>query len=100
MTASTRDRANAPQRRDVTINLRAPVQLRELIDRAAAAVGKTRSEFMLDSARNRAEDVLLDRRLFLLDEAQYEAFVRTLDAPPRPGRELRALLSRRAPWDK
>ena len=54
--------------RSVNINLRAPVKVKELIDRAADIVGKTRTEFMLDSARRYAEDVLLDQSLFQLDE--------------------------------
>ena len=88
------------QRHDVTINLRAPQKLRALIDRAAVATGKTRSEFMLDSARSRAEAVLLDQTLFVLDSSRYAAFLRQLDAPPKPSKALRALLAHKAPWEK
>lgn len=88
------------QRRGVTINLRASAHLRDLIDRAAALLGQNRSEFMLDSARLRAEDVLLDQKLFSLDEKQYEDFLNLLDEPPKPTEELRRLLSARAPWEK
>ena len=88
------------QRRDVTINLRAPAPVKELIDRAARLLGKSRSEFMLESARRYAEDVLLDQRLFLLDEERYAALLDTLGKPPRPTPELRKLLAARAPWEK
>ena len=88
------------QRRGVTINLRASAHLRDLIDRAAALLGQNRSEFMLDSARLRAEDVLLDQRLFSLDENQYQDFLNLLDEPPKPTEELRKLLSAKAPWEK
>jgi uncharacterized protein (DUF1778 family) len=84
----------------VTINLRASAQIRDLIDRAAALLGQNRTEFMLDSARLRAEDVLLDQRLFFLDENQYRDFLNLLDEPPKPTEELRKLLTAKAPWEK
>jgi uncharacterized protein (DUF1778 family) len=95
MTSAARDQAKSP-----TLSLRVPVQRRELIDRAARATGKTRTEFILDSATRAAEEALLDRRVFHLDAAQYQAFEQALDAPPQPSAELRALLARRAPWER
>ena len=65
-----------------SINLRIEAQTRQLIDDAATALGKTRTEFMVESARASAIDVLLDRRLFVLGDADYDAFVDALgDAP-------------------
>ncbi|HUZ33722.1 MAG TPA: DUF1778 domain-containing protein [Xanthobacteraceae bacterium] len=92
-------KSSARLRRAATINLRAPAPVKALIDRAAHIVGKTRSEFMLDSARRSAEDVLLDRRLFTLDAKRYAAFAKLLDHPPKPSAELRKLLSTKAPWE-
>uniref|UniRef100_UPI0038F68180 type II toxin-antitoxin system TacA family antitoxin n=1 Tax=Streptomyces turgidiscabies TaxID=85558 RepID=UPI0038F68180 len=46
-----------------SINLRIEAHTRQLIDDAAAILGKTRTEFMIDSARSLAIDVLLDQRL-------------------------------------
>ena len=83
-----------------TISLRVSTQRRELIDRAAKATGKTRTEFILESATRAAEETLLDRRVFHLDAAQYEAFELALDAPPRPTAELRALLAKQPPWER
>ena len=54
--------------RGVTINLRADQAKRALIDRAAEKVGKNRSEFMLEAACRQATEVLLDQRLFVVDE--------------------------------
>ncbi len=82
-----------------SINLRIEGQTRRLIDEAAAALGKTRTEFMVESARAQAIDVLLDRRLFALDPEHFDAFVTALDQPPPPGPKLKALLRRRPPWD-
>lgn len=100
MAAATPARRSDERRRGVTINLRASHRVRELIDRAAALLGKSRSEFMLDSARRYAEDVLLDQTLFLLSEEKFEEFRNILDEPPKPRGELRKLLATKAPWEK
>lgn len=87
-------------RHDTTINLRVPTQLRELIDAAASAIGKTRTEFVIESARRHAIDVLLDQRFFVLDEEQHEAFLRVLDNPPPPNEKLKQLMAGKAPWER
>lgn len=87
-------------RRDTTMNVRLPTKLRDLIDSAANLIGKTRTEFVLESARQNAIDVLLDQRLFSLGEKEYEAFINALDNPPEPPERLRALLREKAPWEQ
>jgi uncharacterized protein (DUF1778 family) len=84
----------------VTINLRADRRRRAFIDRAAAAVGKNRTEFMLEVACREATTVLLDQRLFMLDEGAFARFTAALDRPPADNPRLRRLLSRKAPWDR
>ena len=86
--------------RDVTINLRANQRQRALIDRAAETLGKNRSDFMLEAACRAADSVLLDRRLFLLDEKAYKRFTAALDKPPAENPKLRRLLAARAPWER
>jgi uncharacterized protein (DUF1778 family) len=93
-------RRDKSQRRDVTINVRTSSYVRNLIDRAATLIGQNRSEFILDSARRRAADVLLDQKLFVLDAAQYDKFLRLLDEPPKPSNELKKLLAAKAPWER
>lgn len=83
-----------------SINLRIESGTRQLIDDAAAILGKTRTEFMIESARREAIDVLLDQRLFELSPERYEAFLQALDNPPAPGPKLRALLRRVPAWQK
>lgn len=83
-----------------SINLRIETGTRQLIDDAAAVLGKTRTEFMIESARRQAVDVLLDQRLFMLDGDRYDAFMRALDNPRAPGPKLRALLRRVPAWQK
>lgn len=82
-----------------SINLRIETHTRQLIDNAAAVLGKTRTEFMVESARKVAIDVLLDQRLFVLDPERYDAFMRALDTPPAPGPRLRSLLHRVPAWE-
>jgi uncharacterized protein (DUF1778 family) len=83
-----------------SINLRIETRTRRLIDDAAAVLGKTRTEFMIESARRQAIDVLLDQRLFVLDADRYDDFMHALDNPPAPGPKLRSLLRRVPAWQK
>jgi uncharacterized protein (DUF1778 family) len=85
--------------RGETINLRASQRQKLLIDRAADALGRTRSDFMLDTACREAESVLLDRRYFSLPEDDFKKFVAMLDRPPKDNPRLRRLLQSKAPWD-
>jgi len=103
MSALAKSRAHSvtqrTTRKDAIINVRVPVKTRDLIDTAAAAVGKTRTEFVLDSAKQHAIDVLLDQRLFSLGEENYEAFLAVLDNAPMPNEQLIALFREKAPWE-
>jgi len=92
MRAATRARA------DTSITMRIPAQTRDLIDSAAASIGKSRTEFMLDSARQHAMDVLLDRRVFNLDADASEALAAALASPVDPNAALRALMKTDSPW--
>lgn len=83
-----------------SINLRIEAATRRLIDDAAALLGKTRTEFMIESARRQAIDVLLDQRLFSLDAGRFDEFLHALDNPPAPGPKLRSLLRRVPAWQK
>lgn len=93
-------RTKERQPRDVTINLRANQRQRALIDQAAETLGKNRSDFMLEAACREADTVLLDRRLFRLDEKAYRRFTAALDKPPADNPRLRRLLVSKAPWER
>ena len=86
--------------RGETINLRASSKQKALIDRAAEAVGRSRSDFMLEAACRKAESVLLDRRYFTLSEEAFKRFTSILDGPPKDNPRLRRLLQAKAPWDR
>ena len=59
-----------------TLNIRIQPKIRGLIDRAAAMVGKNRTDFVLDAARQAAEDALLDRTVFGVGPKAYAEFLR------------------------
>jgi len=82
------------------INLRATRNQKALIDRAASALGRNRSDFMLEVACQEAESVLLDRRFFVLSEGEFKRFQAMLDKPPAPNPRLERLLRTKAPWDR
>ncbi len=88
-------RKNPPR----NINLRVKPQTRSLIDRACAITDKRITDFVLDAACREAEDVLLDRRLFNLNETAYQDFVKALDAPIKSNPELKELLGRKPLWE-
>ena len=85
--------------RDQAINIRASARQRDLIDRAARALNKSRSEFILETACREAQDILLDQTFFQLDEEAFARFTAMLDAPPEPSDALRELMQTKAPWE-
>lgn len=88
------------QNRAAPINIRARSTQRNLIDKAAAILNKNRSDFMLEAACREAENVLLDQRLFLVDDNAWQAFETLIDAPVKDNLALRKLLNDKAPWEK
>ena len=96
--ARSRSQADAIER-GVPLNFRVKPSVRSLIDRAAELTGKNRTDFVIEAAERRAEEVLLDRTLFTLDPDAYDRFLEMLDAPPRPNDRLMRTMATRAPWD-
>jgi uncharacterized protein (DUF1778 family) len=92
MPASTR-------RKDDVIQIRASAEAKAILNRAAALCGQKLSEFMLESARRRAEDTILDQRTFFLDDAAHARFLALLDAPVKKSTKARARLKRKPPWE-
>lgn len=76
------------------INLRASARQESLLRQAAAATDHTMTDFILDSAVDRAERVLADRRWFIASDAQFAEFVRLLDAPLPSTSKFESLFAR------
>jgi uncharacterized protein (DUF1778 family) len=67
--------------KDSRIAVRLSSDQDELIRRAAEVEGTSITEFTVDAAVSRARDVLVDRRLFMLDDAAWTEFLAVLDRP-------------------
>ena len=91
---------NASVMEAVSINIRAKARQRDLIDQAAARLGRSRSDFMLEAACNKAEDVLLDQAFFAVNAGTFAKFQALLDQPLPATDKLRRLLTTKAPWEK
>lgn len=74
------------------IDVRASAQVKQLLQDAARASHKNVSEFLLDAGLVAAAQTLADRRRFVLDEAQWQAFQQALDKPVQGKPRLGALL--------
>jgi uncharacterized protein (DUF1778 family) len=80
------------------IELRATAEDRDLLDRAAAALGSDRSSFVLDNVRLAAQRVLADREHFVLDAAGQQEWERINSRPARTLPGLARLLERPSPF--
>ncbi len=78
--------------RSERIDVRTTPSMKRLLQEAAQTANKSVSEFLLESALTAAAEALADRRLFVLDKDQWNAFVAALDAPPQPRPRLERLL--------
>ncbi len=88
-----------PAAKRQTLNLRIKPEERDLIDRAARASGKNRTEFILDATRRAAEDALLDQALLRVGAEAFAAFQARLDAPPQPNERLCKTMQSVPPWE-
>jgi len=83
-----------------SLNIRIKPEERGLIDRAASALGKNRTDFVLDAARRAAEETLLDRTVISVSSEAFTEFLARLDAPPKPNERLRKTMKTPAPWER
>jgi uncharacterized protein (DUF1778 family) len=97
MSASLNEEVN--EWRDFNINIRVKKSQRDLINRAADILGKTRTDFILESVEKTAQEVLMDRRFFGLDDDKFDEFVALLDEPPVYYKEMNELLTKKAAWE-
>jgi uncharacterized protein (DUF1778 family) len=92
--------AESNKLRAENINLRVSRRQKTLIDSAAGALGRNRSDFMLDVVCREAESVLLDRCFFNLGEVEFRRFTVMLDKPPAANPKLARLLKRKPSWER
>lgn len=83
----------------VAINMRVDSSKRNLIDMAAAMLGSDRTSFIVDAACKHAEDVILDKRMFFIDNSAFDAFERALESNPLGDNQcLMKLMQRPKRW--
>lgn len=91
--------ATSPSTRSARLGLRATHEQEVVLRRAAEVAHKSLTDFILDSACLAAEQTLLDQRLFMVSDSQYQALMDMLEKPEQPNEGLRDLFLRKAPWD-
>jgi uncharacterized protein (DUF1778 family) len=79
--------------RSERIDIRTTRAVKRLLQQAAAATHKHVSEFLLEQGVAAAAGTLADRRLFLLDEDRWQAFLKALDQPVKHRPRLQRLLT-------
>jgi len=82
------------------INMRVEPAQHDLVTRAAAMLHTDRSSFIMNVACREAENVLLNQRLFSLNEDDFTALQAVLDAPVEENSRLKKLLTEASPWEK
>lgn len=84
--------------RDKQINIRATDEERAVIDYAASLVNKNRTDFILERAVNEARNIILDQKVFILDDARYQAFIEQLEAPVQNTEGRQRLMDEEPEW--
>ncbi len=79
------------------VNLRIDQVRKNLIDEAARLRGKSRTEFMVEAASREAEQIILDQKIYILDEADCE-YLSTTNHKSDP--KLVKLFKSKSPWEQ
>ncbi len=81
------------QRRDRRLQLRSTAREETLIKIAAERQGVNMTDFIMNAARQKAEETLADQTKFVLDEQQWKLFMEALDRPAQEKPRLRKLFA-------
>ncbi|MFM7014330.1 MAG: DUF1778 domain-containing protein [Actinomycetota bacterium] len=82
------------------IDLRVSAAQKALIASAAKASQKGVSEFIIESVIRQAEETILDQRLFILSDADFQKLEAELEGPAAQNPEFEKYLDAKAPWEK
>jgi uncharacterized protein (DUF1778 family) len=86
----------APPGKSARIEVRTSTDVKALLTEAAQASHKTVTEFLVEAGVRAAEDALIDRRVFRLDDARWAEFQAALDRPVTPKPRLARLLAEKS----
>jgi uncharacterized protein (DUF1778 family) len=90
--------AKAP--RVARLGFRATSNQEALIRKAAGITGMNVTQFVLSSACEAAENILMDQRVFFASDKAFQAFQAALERPTKVNSRLKKLLRSKAPWEK
>jgi uncharacterized protein (DUF1778 family) len=79
--------------RSKKLDLRLSSADKRTLEAAASACSRSLSDFVWDSALSRADEMLADRRTFILSKAKWAEFQAALDAPTRTLSRMQRLLT-------
>ncbi|MFO0701712.1 MAG: DUF1778 domain-containing protein [Nitrospira sp.] len=79
--------------RSKKLDLRLSSADKRRLEAAASASSRSLSDFVRDSALSRADEMLADRRTFILSKAKWAEFQAALDAPTRMLPRMQRLLT-------
>lgn len=79
------------------VNLRIDEVRKSLIDEAAKLQGKSRTEFMVEAAYKEAEQIILDQKIYILDEVDCEYLA---TANHQSDSKLVKLFRSKSPWEQ
>lgn len=86
--------------RSEKLDLRLTAEAKRALQSAAAAAQRSVSEFVLESALQRAAETLPDRQRFGLSAEAWSAFQAALDAPPQVRPRLAKLLNEKSVFER
>jgi uncharacterized protein (DUF1778 family) len=90
---------SSARKKEHPLSLRLPEGDLAVIDRAAHLRGRSRTDFMRETAVRAAEEVLLEHSLVRMSAEGFGAFAAAIAAPAKPVPAMVDVLTRKAPWD-
>lgn len=84
---------------EVCFTLRGDARVKDLIAFAAKERHTSLSQFMIEAALEKAQQILAEKRHFILDEAQWQAFTSLLDRSVQEKPALRKLLQEKSVFE-
>lgn len=76
------------------VSARVPENVHETLAEAAALVGATLNQFVVQSALQKAREVIESERIIRLTEKDADVFFEALENPPEPNEALKAAAQR------
>lgn len=79
--------------RRITLNIRTTNETKNLLQQAANMLGTTVSGFLLNSASERAYDLIQNQTHFFLNDYEWNALCERLDCSPHENQKLKSLFN-------